>query len=226
MRTSSATDFASILRMTCPRWTFTVTRLSPSSAAICLFTRPATTKLHDLPLALRELVVTRLQRREARRVAAPCAIALDGRMDRIEQHLIVERLGEELGRAGLHRTDGHRNVAVPADEDDRNSHTCLSRALPETSSPLMPGSRTSSTRQPGASGRFACMNSWAEEKRRASRPTDLRRVLKRAAHGWIVVDDEDYCGLAHGILRRLRHRRRQLILRNDEGRSPALASAE
>src|ERR1700675_3496898 len=58
-------------------------------------------ELHDLPLALRELVVTRHERRAARRVAAPCAIALDGRMDRIEQHLIVERLGEELGRAGV-----------------------------------------------------------------------------------------------------------------------------
>jgi hypothetical protein len=41
------------------------------------------------------------------------------------------------------------------------------------------------------------MNSWADEKRRTSRPTDLRRVLKRSAHGWIVVDDEDYCALAH-----------------------------
>ena len=42
MRTSSATDRACILRMTWPRWTFTVTRPSPSSAAICLFARPVT----------------------------------------------------------------------------------------------------------------------------------------------------------------------------------------
>jgi len=23
-------------------------------------------------------------------------------------------------------------------------------------------------------------------------------ILKRSSHGWIVVDDEDYCVLAHG----------------------------
>jgi hypothetical protein len=41
-RTSSATDLALILRMTCPRWTFTVTSPTLRSAAICLFIRPVT----------------------------------------------------------------------------------------------------------------------------------------------------------------------------------------
>jgi len=42
MRTSSASDVALILRMTWPRWTFTVTSLKLNSAAICLFSRPMT----------------------------------------------------------------------------------------------------------------------------------------------------------------------------------------
>jgi hypothetical protein len=42
-RTSSATDLAPILRITCPRWTFTVTSPTLRSAAICLFIRPVTT---------------------------------------------------------------------------------------------------------------------------------------------------------------------------------------
>src|SRR5258706_893362 len=44
IRTKSAIDLASIFRMTLPRWTFTVTGLSPSSVAICLLERPAATR--------------------------------------------------------------------------------------------------------------------------------------------------------------------------------------
>jgi len=29
--------------------------------------------------------------------------------------------------------------------------------------------------------------------------------LERSAHGWIVVDDEDYCWLAHGTLAAVRN---------------------
>src|SRR5262249_46825548 len=43
MRTRSVSDFAPILRMTLPRWTFTVITLTPISAAICLFINPAVT---------------------------------------------------------------------------------------------------------------------------------------------------------------------------------------
>lgn len=43
MRTSSARDRACIFRMTLPRWIFTVISLSPTSAAICLFSRPHVT---------------------------------------------------------------------------------------------------------------------------------------------------------------------------------------
>src|SRR5215831_4526661 len=43
MRTSSATEVARILRMTCPRCTLMVISLVPKSAAICLLRRPVTT---------------------------------------------------------------------------------------------------------------------------------------------------------------------------------------
>ena len=115
--------------MTWPRWTFTVTRLSPSSAAICLLTRPATTSFMTSRSRSVSVAVAHLQLGEARRVAAPCAVALDGRVDGVEQHLLVERLGEELDRAGLHRAHGHRNVAVPGDEDDRQSDACFRELL-------------------------------------------------------------------------------------------------
>jgi hypothetical protein len=44
IRTSSARDFACILRITLPRWTFTVISLTSRSPAICLFKRPVTTR--------------------------------------------------------------------------------------------------------------------------------------------------------------------------------------
>jgi hypothetical protein len=40
-------------------------------------------------------------------------------LDRVEQILVAEWLGQELDRSALHRRDGHRNVAMPGDEDDR-----------------------------------------------------------------------------------------------------------
>ena len=45
-------------------------------------------------------------------------IARKTSLDRIEQVLITERLGEELYGPALHRLHGHRNVAVRRDEDD------------------------------------------------------------------------------------------------------------
>jgi hypothetical protein len=41
--------------------------------------------------------------------SAPCDALLDG----IESLPIVERLGEELQRASVHRSDRHRDVAAP-----------------------------------------------------------------------------------------------------------------
>src|SRR5947207_6164714 len=44
MRTRSASERASILRIAAPRWIFTVTSLKASSPAICLFILPAVTR--------------------------------------------------------------------------------------------------------------------------------------------------------------------------------------
>src|ERR1700722_20583677 len=48
----------------------------------------------------------------------PCrAVALERFLDRIQQILIAKWLGEELQRAGFHRTHRHRDVAIASDED-------------------------------------------------------------------------------------------------------------
>ena len=43
----------------------------------------------------------------------------DTLLDRVEQLLIVERLDEELQRAGLHGANRHRDIAASGDEYDR-----------------------------------------------------------------------------------------------------------
>ena len=128
---------------------------------------------------------------------APCAIALDGGMDCIDQHLIVERLGQELGRAGLHRTHGHRNVAVPGDEDDRESDACFRKLLLKRESahagqPHVEHEAAGCVR-PRRLREFLCRGEKAHVV--AYRP---EKSLERTAHGRIVVDDEhDGLVLAH-----------------------------
>src|SRR6266550_4284797 len=48
------------------------------------------------------------------------AVALESLMDRIQQVLIAERLGQELHRTGLHGLHRHRDISMTGDEDDGN----------------------------------------------------------------------------------------------------------
>src|SRR5262252_8332018 len=53
-------------------------------------------------------------------VLQPRAISREALLNRVQQVLITERLGQKLDRSSLHRLDGHRDVPVSRDEDDRN----------------------------------------------------------------------------------------------------------
>jgi hypothetical protein len=80
---------------------------------------------------------------------APLRVAGDGALDAVEQVLVVEGLLDEVKGARLYRAHSHLHVAVAGDEYDRNVDALGRKALSCNSSPLMPGMRTSSTRQPG-----------------------------------------------------------------------------
>jgi hypothetical protein len=79
---------------------------------------------------------------------AQLGVAGDGPLDAVEQVLVVEGLLDEVEGARLHRAHRHLHVAMAGDEDDRNVDA-LRRRRSCNSIPLMPGMRTSSTRQPG-----------------------------------------------------------------------------
>ncbi len=121
MRTSSGNDFAPILRMTLPRWIFTVISETPIWWATCLFSRPSVTYFmiccsRPVRASYRACRSTRFEV-----FAAPLAIHAEGRADRVQQILVAERLLQKVDRPGLQRLDGHRYVTVAGHEDDRDA---------------------------------------------------------------------------------------------------------
>ena len=49
-----------------------------------------------------------------------CPVHFEGLLDSIEQFLIPKGFGEKLHRSVLHGPDGHRDVPMAGDEDDRD----------------------------------------------------------------------------------------------------------
>jgi hypothetical protein len=105
--TKSANERASIFFMTVPRCTLTVISLTPSSAAICLFIRPAVTK-PSIPCCFE----TRTRLQKSYFPGGTVTIALESEPNRIEKILFAEWFGQEFDRAGLHGTYCHRDIAV------------------------------------------------------------------------------------------------------------------
>src|SRR5262245_15431267 len=73
---------------------------------------------HDLTLALRERLVELAKRIHPGSFLQCPGAAFERMPDGVHEHVVVERLGEELGGSSLHRLDTRRNVAVSRDEDD------------------------------------------------------------------------------------------------------------
>src|SRR6267142_3194510 len=73
---------------------------------------------HHFALARREGLVTAAQLRQLASLPAVASVAFEGVGDRVEQILVSKWLRQEVDRAGLHGLYGHRDVAVPGDEDD------------------------------------------------------------------------------------------------------------
>ena len=167
---------------------------APSSPAICLLSRPAMTRPHDVELPRGQSV----ERARARPpVPRGCVRALaertSARTDGAEQGVVIGRLGEEIDRAGLHRTRAHRYVAVAGKEDDlraRSASACWS------SSPSRPGMCTSSTRQDGPSwaAPFEVGLGGGEALARKRAARNKRERLRRTDA--VVVDNADQRVLA------------------------------
>ena len=117
--TKSATVFARIFRMALARCSFTVTSLTPRSAAICLFRSPAATLA--ITSRSRELSDSKFFRKvecdSSPFAASP--VLFQGRENRVQQVRPTERLGQKVDRPCFHRAHGHGNVSMAGNENDR-----------------------------------------------------------------------------------------------------------
>src|SRR4029077_9425373 len=85
-----------------------------------LFAAAATRNLdHDLALPGAQRSEPLLQRGQNLFILPPGTIAGKAKLNGVEEVLIAERFGQELDGTALHCLDGHRDIAVPGDEDDR-----------------------------------------------------------------------------------------------------------
>src|SRR5271167_1381045 len=82
---------------------------------------------HHLTLASSQRVVAFSQLHKFTLLLASRPVALQGLVDRIQQVLVPEGLGEELDRARLHGPHRHRNIPVTGDENDGNPDARVSQ---------------------------------------------------------------------------------------------------
>ena len=129
--TRSARDSACIFRMTLARWTFMVISLVPSSAAICLFSRPRDHQGEDLSFARGQRFKPLPQHCNFRLFLTSAAVAFQGNLNRIQQILIAEWFGQEFDRPRLHGPHGHGDITVAGDKYDRNANVSLGQLVLE-----------------------------------------------------------------------------------------------
>src|ERR1700751_4813606 len=73
---------------------------------------------HYLAFPWGERFEARPERTQGLFILAPSTIASEAELDRVDQVLITERLGQELDSTRLYRLHRHRDVTVPRHEDD------------------------------------------------------------------------------------------------------------
>ena len=84
-----------------------------------LVEKAARDEVHDFPFAGGQRCITISERHTNGVALSSLPIARDRLSNGIKQSLLADRLQQEFDRAMLHGLDGHGNVAVSSDEDDR-----------------------------------------------------------------------------------------------------------
>ena len=116
-RTSSGREPTSSFVMTRARCTFTVFALVAEHRRDLLVEPPARDQRAHLALARGEAGRAPAKHAQLRVHGADRAIARDRALHRGQELVGIDRLGEEVDRAALHRADAARHVFLAADED-------------------------------------------------------------------------------------------------------------
>src|ERR1700682_1527537 len=82
---------------------------------------------HNFALASGQQLVPLSQLAKLALLLAHHPVAIQGLMDRIQQVLIAEWLGEKLYRTGFHGLHTHGNISMTGDKDDRNLEAGVSQ---------------------------------------------------------------------------------------------------
>src|SRR5258708_6964686 len=82
---------------------------------------------HDLTLAPAQGLVAFSQRGKVTLLTARHTVAIQSLSDRIQQVLVVKRLGEKLHSTRFHGPHRHRNIPMTGDENDGNVDSCISQ---------------------------------------------------------------------------------------------------
>src|SRR5579862_1222580 len=142
------------------------------------------------PLARRERVTPRADASALAELDAVLAVRFQRPLHPVDEVLIAERLLQEVERTLLHGLHGHRDVAVPGDEDHRNDRAAQIQLLLqlETAHTGHAHVEYQAARPPWIIARKKLMRGAHTGAGEANR---LHQQLQRVAHGLIVVNYED-----------------------------------
>ena len=129
-------------------------------------------------------------------------LAGDGALDRVEQIVGLEGLGEELVRPRLDGLDRHGDVTVAGDEDDGDLHVAPRQLLLQ-----LDPAEAREVHVEDQAGRRLARGPLEEGRRRRVRldphPGRSQQRFPAVAGGFVVVDDADQQLLIHGSLPRM-----------------------
>ena len=156
-------------------------------------------KRHDFAFPWGQLLIVLPQSGYFRVLLAARAIPIDSFVNRVEQFLIAEGLGEEVDGSGLHRLYGNRDVAVAGDEDDRDVeaggvHLTLEFEPAHTGQPHVENEAT------GIIDGSSSEEVRTGDERFNAHPDGFQQILDSVADRGIIVDDKnDWMELTHAF---------------------------
>src|ERR1700676_3108727 len=143
----------------------------------------------DLSFARRQGIEAPLQFGNNLGLLPSGAIALNPHMDRIEQLLLVQWLGQELNGPGFHCPYRHGNVAMTADEYDWKMGIRIDQHALALQS-ARPRQSDVEHYAAGCIGPLALKEFLRRSECLRSEVDRVQKVLERLAHRWIIVNDK------------------------------------
>ena len=189
MLTSSASEAAAIFRITLPRWALTVISEIPRSAAICLFSKPATTSSSTSRSRGAQRCMAIVEDAHRRLLSQRMTAAIQGAAHGAQDRRGADGLGQKINGTRLHGAHRHADIAMIRHEDDGRLLAVREDFLKRESVELRQGNLRDETAGPHRSRASQEFLRRSEGFCLPARRADQQ--LQRYSHRPIVVDDRD-----------------------------------